>query len=380
MNASLKRKKMKTLPRLSPFSVLIVGAGASGIGMGIVFEKCGIKDYVILERNKIGSSFVAWPRYTRFISPSFCGNFFNAVDLNAVSPDTSPAFTLMTEHPYGNEYEKYLQQAAKHFTLKVRKQTSVLSIKKQGDVFEIETNKAIFTSRFVIWAGGEFSNPANQPFDGAEYCVHSSIIEDFPDNKYTIIGGFESGMELAAHLLSNGKSVTIIDAGEPWEVNGSDSSISLAPSTRDRLRPFIGTPDLRFIGKSRVIKVEFKENGYKIIFENKKHILSPTRPILATGFHPLSPVVQELFMQEEDGVALTEDDESTVTPGLFLVGPRVRHVGGNFCFIYKFRQRLPIVAEIIADRLNLSTEGLDEYKKANMYLKDLSCCNNECTC
>ena len=42
---------------------------------------------------------------------------------------------------------------------------------------------------------------------------------------------------------------------------------------------------------------------------------------------------------------LSDEDESTKTPGLFLVGPAVRHEDHVFCFVYKFRQRFGVVAE-----------------------------------
>ena len=40
---------------------------------------------------RVGESFLRWPAETRFISPSFTGNFFGAPDLNAITPDSSPA-------------------------------------------------------------------------------------------------------------------------------------------------------------------------------------------------------------------------------------------------------------------------------------------------
>ena len=361
------------------YDIIIVGAGPAGIGLGILFEKCGVENYCILERESIGSSFKNWPSYTRFISPSFSGNFFNAVDLNAVSPDTSPAYTLQTEHPSGKEYAEYLQRIVEHFGLKIYA-GDVQSINKEGDTFTLTTDQEVYTSRFVVWAGGEFGNPADQIFDGAELCVHSSVAEEFPDDEYVIIGGYESGLELAAHLLHKGKTVTVLDSGTPWEDNVSDSSISVAPATRDRLHPFLGTDRLYLQGNSRVTKVEKVEEGYKLTVNDDQHILSTNSPILGTGFHSLAPVVENLFEEDEYGIALTEDDESTKTPGLFLVGPQVRQSGVIFCFIYKFRQRFPIFAEAILLRLGLSDDSIDEYKNANMYLKDLSCCTDECTC
>jgi len=60
------------------------------------------------------------PEETRFISPSFTGNFFGSVDLNALTPDSSPAFGLQAEHPTGAEYARYLNDVCKHHELDVR--------------------------------------------------------------------------------------------------------------------------------------------------------------------------------------------------------------------------------------------------------------------
>ncbi len=57
----------------------------------------------------------------QFISPSFPGNNFGFTDLNAISYDSSPAFSLRREHPSGQEYAHYLQQAATAFALEVEK-------------------------------------------------------------------------------------------------------------------------------------------------------------------------------------------------------------------------------------------------------------------
>lgn len=77
--------------------------------------------------------------------------------------------------------------------------------------------------------------------------------------------------------------------------------------------------------------------------------------------------------EEKDGAAagcaegaplLTEQDESTKTPGLFLVGPAVRHGELSFCFVYKFRQRFGIVADAIARGLGRDTkEAVEECRE-----------------
>jgi len=78
---------------------------------------------------------------------------------------------------------------------------------------------------------------------------------------------------------------------------------------------------------------------------------------------------------------LSKVDESTITSGLFLCGPQVRHEGVVFCFIFKFRQRFGIVANAIAGRLGLDKQKKkkveERYRKAQMFLDDLECCKQQ---
>jgi thioredoxin reductase len=91
--------------------------------------------------------------------------------------------------------------------------------------------------------------------------------------------------------------------------------------------------------------------------------------------------VKDLFESREDGFPLlSEHDESTVVPGIFLCGASVRHDNHVFCFIYKYRQRFAVVAKAIATSMDLEAEGLEMYRMWGMYLDDLSCCGQECVC
>ena len=75
----------------------------------------------------------------------------------------------------------------------------------------------------------------------------------------------------------------------------------------------------------------------------QRRVAVPTRPVLATGFEPNLGPVADRFPGTEGSIELTERDEPTTTPGLFLAGPDVEHRGVSLCFIYKFRTRFPVV-------------------------------------
>lgn len=90
-------------PKTEPsYDVVIVGAGAAGIGCGVVLKELGIERFTILDRHQVGASFSRWPEEMNFITPSFPSHGFGLLDLNAVTPQTSPAIAFCPEHAKGN--------------------------------------------------------------------------------------------------------------------------------------------------------------------------------------------------------------------------------------------------------------------------------------
>ncbi|MGQ9658488.1 MAG: NAD(P)/FAD-dependent oxidoreductase [Fimbriimonadales bacterium] len=366
--------------------IIIVGVGAAGVGMGICLRKMGLDatHFTIYERERIGASFHRWPRPMRFISPSFTGNFFGVPDLNALSPDTSPAFTLQTEHPSGEQDGRYLEILAEHYDLPIRCGIEVQSVRRKGRRWVLQTNAGTHTCKALIWAGGEFQYPNTAPFPGAEHAIHIAHLNDYTPLKgqrVVIIGGYESGFDVASWVLAHGGEAVVIDGRAPWEIRTSDSSYSLSPFTRDRIAPYLGSKRLRLIA-SYVETVERIQGTYRILTQEGSVFTTKQSPILCTGFRGSVRAHLEPYFEWEEGYpVLTDRDESTLYRNLFLVGPTVRHGSALFCFIYKFRQRFPVVASTLARRFRIGDpRALYEYAAGNMWLEDLSCCDNDCAC
>jgi putative flavoprotein involved in K+ transport len=365
------------------YDVLIVGAGAAGVGMGVVLQDLGVSNFTILERHEVAASFLRWPAEMRFISPSFTSNGFGLLDLNAVTLNTSPAHTLREEHPTGHDYARYLKAVASHFEVPVQEGVEVYTVQPEADGFLLYTSAGQLRSRFVIWAAGEFQYPNTEPFDGAEHCIHNATVASWKalaGDEFTVVGGFESGIDAAVTLVRLGKRVRVLDDAAPWAFSAPDPSLVLAPYTQGRLREAQATGRLELV-PGGVERIE-RQNGRFVIHGSEgEQWTSSTPPILATGFAGSLGLVYDLFdwHAERNYALLTEHDESTRTPGLFVVGPAVRHGAIILCFIYKFRQRFAVVAHTIGERLRLDTSVLDAYRP-QMFLDDLSCCDDTCAC
>ena len=368
------------------YEVIIVGAGAAGIGMGIVLRDLGIECFAILERHAIGASFERWPREMRFITPSFPGNAFGQLDLNAIALNTSPAYTLQREHPTGAEYAAYLRVIAQHFSLPIHAGIDVhaLEPRENGSGFVLHTSAGQLRGKYVIWAAGEFQYPRTYPFPGAEWCRHNAEVAAWAEiagDEIVVIGGFESGIDAAYHLALAGKRVRVLDDAASWEEGGSDPSVALTPYTRERLDLVLATGRVELIGGARVVEVTSEAAGYLIRDLDGDEWRTPNPPILATGFTGSLSLVRDLFDWTEQGqVIVSEDDQSTRVPGLFVVGPSLRHDNAIFCYIYKFRQRFAVVGRAIGTRLGIDLAPLEAYAGANMLLDDLSCCGKTCAC
>jgi putative flavoprotein involved in K+ transport len=367
-------------------NVLIVGAGPAGLGCAAALADCQIPDVAVVDSKSVGASFAAWPVQMKLLTPSFNSNNFGAVDLNAITPDTSPADYCGFQHPTGQEYARYLQAVSLQREVTVSR-AAVRRLKRVAYGFHVECDKGIFQARFVIWAAGEFAHPDWQGIRGADQCLHSSQVQDWaalPGDQFTIVGGYESGLDTAMHLAWLGKEVSLLSRGEPWLSRDSDPSRAISPRTRDRLRRcLLNAPGkISFFKNADIVEItEVDGQGWELTDSDGTPFFSRTKPILATGFRSALEIISQHFLWRDGHAVLSEEaDESTTTPGLFYAGPSLMHRGASFCFIYKFRSRFGIIARAIAQRLGLEwEEPLKLWRSRGFMLEDLDCCA-DCQC
>jgi putative flavoprotein involved in K+ transport len=373
---------METATNAKIYDAVVVGGGAAGVGVAIALRHAGIENIIVLERHTVGASFAAWPAETRFITPSFPSNSIGMLDLNSIAIGVSPAFSLEVEHPTGREYAAFLRGVAKLFELPIQEKIDVKRITKVGDDFRVDTADETLRARHVIWAAGEFQYPHLNRFVGSELCRHTATIasyEELDGDDFIIVGGYESGIDAAYHLSYCDKRVRLFDKGCPWKDETSDPSVALSTYSQERMRVDWFEEHVELFPQTPITSVTHAGNMYEVTTQDGRCFQSRVPPLLAGGFAGSHRLVADLFERRDDGFPLlSEHDESTTVPGLFLCGPAVRHANHVFCFIYKYRQRFAVVAKAIATSLGLPADELENYRQWGMYLDDLSCCGEEC--
>ena len=368
------------------YDTIVVGAGAAGIGAAIALMHAGVEKFFVVDRETVGASFDKWPAETRFITPSFPSNSIGMLDLNSIAVGVSPAFSMKVELPTGQQYAQHLRNITTFFEIPILEHTNVNAIEKNGDLFHLHFDEGTFMAKNVIWAAGEFQYPKTAAFDGVELCRHTATVPSYAElegDNVMIIGGYESGVDAAYHLADNGKNVHVFDRGDPWGEGSSNPSIALATYTIERTRHACFGDRVNLHSNTAVKRVTFSDGTYELTTEGGDVFHSQTQPLFAGGFEGSHTFVSHLFDSRDDGFPeLSEQDESTTHPGMYLCGPAIRHGNENFCFIYKYRQRFGVVAAAIASSLGMETEDfIEAYRGWGMFLDDLSCCGQEClTC
>ncbi len=373
-------------PRQAVHDVVVVGAGPAGLGVASALTQLGLQPLVV-DRHGVGASFRRWPEGMRLLTPSFTSNQFGLVDLNAITPDTSPALSLLDEHPTGDDYAAYLEMVAKLNGLEVVSGIEVTDVAPAEDgLLEVaQRDAAPLHARAVVWAAGEAQYPRTAGFDGAQHAIPTIGVqrwEAVPGGEAIVIGGYESGIDAAVQLVERGRRVTVLDRDEPWTVIDPDPSRALSPYTHGRLRHAQATGRLTLEPGVEVVACRQREDGgVEVIARDGRRWTSDGPPLLATGFVGSVSVVRDRFEHDDAGrVVVTEHaDESTRVPGLYLAGPALSHRGAIFCFIYKFRQRFGVVARGIGLRLGIDTTPLEALREPGFLLDDLSCCD-DCAC
>ena len=365
--------------------VAIVGAGPAGLGMARVLRDLGIPDVWVLERGRIGQTFLDWPAETRLLTPSFPGNVFGVTDLNAISLASSPGWSLRSEHPSGSDYAKYLEYASNAFGLNVKCGVDVIGVTPSDAGFALQTDQGNVAADFLIWACGHFGSPSTGGMPGAELGRHYGSFatwDNVQGDVAYVIGGYESGIDAAIGIARAGKEVVVLDRGAPWLDNDKDPSRSLSPYTQQRFDMARKHLPISLIPDADIVGLEQKADGIHILAADGRAWVSDGPPVLATGFGSGTERVSKYFEYDTTGVPLlTHEDESAAQEGLFLVGPEVSHQGHLFCFIYKFRQRFAVVARAIGDRMGVDISPLRMYYDNGMYLYDLTCCDDDkCLC
>ncbi|SHJ20114.1 Pyridine nucleotide-disulphide oxidoreductase [Mesonia phycicola] len=316
---------------MKTYDIIIIGGGQAGLSVAYFLKRSSLS-YLILDNQKEpgGSWLKTWDSL----------KLFSPATYSSLSGWAMPK--TKGEYPTKNEFIDYLSAYEKRYNFNVERDTEVIKVEKENNLFKTTTNKGIFYSKTLVSATGTAKNPfiptypKIDEFSGQQiHSVNYKNANDLTDKKVLIVGAGNSGAQILAEVskVADTKWVTL---NEPeFLPDDIDGRYLFNEATQKFLGKTKNTSKDTKVSLSNIVMIEsvkdarnrdvlhavrpFKEfykNG--VVWENGEKEEFDT-VIWCTGFQANLKHLKLLNLIENNKIK-TEHTRSTKEPKLWLVG------------------------------------------------------------
>ena len=271
------------------YDVVIIGGGPAGLTAGIYTS-----------RDKL---------YTLIIDKGIIGGNIN----NADSIDNYPGFP---EGINGPELAELMHRQAEKYGLKSIT-AEVTAIYIEGENRVIKTTGGDFMAKAVIIAGGsdkvKMGIPGEKEFTGrgVSYCTTCDG-PFFRNKKVVVIGGGNSAIYEAIHLIKFASSISLIHRRDKLRATAILQDKALAETK------------IEFILNTIVKSIEGKDFVQKLLLKNVKtgeqSTLETDGVFISIGLKPNTDYLKDLLPLDKQGHIITDKHMSTKIAGIFAAG------------------------------------------------------------
>ena len=180
--------------------LLIIGAGPIGLNCALEAKKNNLT-YLIVEKGTIVNSLYHYPLYMRFFSTA------DKLEIAEIP------FITTAPKPGRQDALEYYQGIARQKDLSINLYEKVLHVRKNEEIFEVETSKSRYCAKNVIISTGfyDLPNTMNIPGENLEKVKHY-YTEPYPfaQQKIVVVGSSNSAVDAALETYRKGAEVTMI--------------------------------------------------------------------------------------------------------------------------------------------------------------------------
>lgn len=315
---------------MKSYDLIIIGGGQAGLSVAYFLRRSGL-DYLILDdQNEAGG---AWLHYWDSLK------LFSPTDYSSLSgwqmPDTKD------DYPLRDEFIAYLKAYEARYEFPVQRNTQVVQVTKEDDLFKLETNQGNFYAKAVVSATGTAKNPHlphypnQEAYQGVQ--LHTADYRNadaFRDHKVMVVGGGNSGAQILAEVSKVADTTWVtLDPPRflPKDIDGRylfhQANASFFDETTDTFNRRVSLSDIVLVesvvdGLEREVYHDVRPfaSFYKdgVVWDNgKKEAFDAV--IWCTGFKPNLKHLEALDVVEDHRIA-TKGSRSVKEPQLWLVG------------------------------------------------------------
>ncbi len=287
------------------YDILIIGGGPIGLACGIEAKKAGLS-YIILEKGCLVNSLYNYPANMTFFSTS---DKLEIGDVPFVSNNIKPT---------RSEALEYYRRVNEHFNLNLRLFEEVKSVRKEPNIYCIESSKSQYEAANIIISTGFYDIPNFLKIPG----------EDLPKVKHYYK---DPHFYAKQHVLVVGANNSSVDAALETYRKGAQVSMVIRESEIGERVKYWVRPDIVNRIKEGSIKAYFNSN-LAVVRENEVDLIGPEGKITIkndfvlamTGYQPDLSFLRKLGIKiSDDEKQVPEHNPETMETnmkGIYLAG------------------------------------------------------------
>jgi len=274
------------------YDLIIIGGGPGGVAAGVYSARKKLK--------------------TLFITDTFGGqstdseviqNWIGTVAISGID--------------FGKALKKHLETYAND-SIDIHENEKVNLIKKDGDNFQIETNKGKYESKTILVTTGSHRRkleiPGAKEFDskGITYCA-SCDAPLFGGKDVVVIGGGNAAFDASAQLLAHAKSVTLLNRSEFFRAD---------PVT---VKKVLSDPKMKALTNTIPLEIKGEKFVNAIVYQNTKTGEKTEMPVsgvfVEIGLLPTTYFVKDLLeLNAHNQIPVDPKTQQTKVKGVWAAG------------------------------------------------------------
>ena len=232
--------------------VVVIGAGQAGLAVSHELTASSV-EHTVLERGLIGNTWRSrWDSFC-LVTPNWSvrlpGGHYDGPDPDGFMPR--------------DEIVRHLERYARSFSAPLREGVEVRSLARTADDFVLETSEGEMHAENVVVTTGAYQRPHRppaaaalparlEPLDTSDYRRPS----DVAPGGVLIVGGGQSGCQIAEELVANGREVFLAAGRVPWVPRriGDRDVVHWHEDTGwfDQPRTSLASPEARLAGNQQL--------------------------------------------------------------------------------------------------------------------------------
>src|SRR6202000_3103400 len=180
--------------------ILIIGGGPIGIACGLAAQRAGLS-FLIVEKGCLVNSLYNYPSTMTFFSTS------EKLEIGGIP------FVTISNKPTRAEALEYYRRVAVSNEMPINLFEEVTGLHKEGDIFNIETNKATYQAKKVILSTGFYDIAVKLGIPGEDLPKVMHYYKDphyFAMQKVVVVGSSNSAIDVALETFRKGAEVTLV--------------------------------------------------------------------------------------------------------------------------------------------------------------------------